>query len=112
MTYEEALALVRTKYRTIRDSNHAEIIQTGMTYDGCNGFCVALYNDGERVYLTDFGETKEVFDEVSERAWESLCKKNGFEFNHWHIEHSFSSIKDISCFIAFLDRISKKYFPV
>ena len=109
MTYEEALELIRIEYETQKDSKHAEIIYTGLTYDGCNGFCVALYNNGDELILTDFGETKEIFDEVEEKQWIELCSEHGFEFRHWRIVRRFTSLRDVEEFIEFLDFISEEF---
>lgn len=112
MTYEEALALVKSEYDTLRDAGHCEIILTGLTYDGCNGFCVCLYNEGDRVILTDMGETKDVFDEVSEEEWTALCSEAGFVFRHWHIEREFHSLEDVALYIAFLDAVSNLFWNI
>ena len=73
MTYSEALSLVGSEFELLKDSDHSCVIRTGLTYDGCNGFCVVIYkkNDG-KVVLTDMGETKEIFDEVSEEEWNRI----------------------------------------
>ena len=110
MTYEEALALVKTEFKTRRDAAHCEIIRTGLTYDGCNGFCVCLYNYGDRVCLTDMGETKEIFDEVTKEEWIALCEENGCVFNHWRLERKLESIEDVYAYIQFLDMVSDKFF--
>ena len=110
MTYNEILDLVRTEFDTIKDAPHCEIVRTGLTYDGCTGFCVAIYNYGDVVKISDIGETKEVFDEVTESQWKDLCSKNGFEFNHWRIERVFNSMEDLYDFIKFLDTISDAFF--
>ncbi len=112
MTYEEALALVKTEYETFHDAAHCEIIRTGLTYDGLEGFCVCLYNEGDRVILTDMGETKEVFDEVTKEEWTALCTEAGFAFRHWHIEREFHSLDDVELFIAFLDAVSNLFWDV
>ena len=109
MTYQEAVDLVKTQFHTRRGSDHNEVIRTGKTYDGCKGFCINVYNaDGEGI-LSDLGETKEVFDEVSEEEWISLCQENGFIFRHWRIERELNSIDDVYAFIDFLDMVSDKY---
>lgn len=110
MTYKEVLDLVHTEYETMKDSSHCEIIITGLTYDGCNGFCVAVYDYGDVVKITDIGETKEIFDEVTEEQWKDVCSRNGFEFNHWRIERVFNSMEDVHEFIDFLDEISDFFF--
>ena len=112
MTYEEALEIVKSEFNTLRDASHCEIIRTGLTYDGCNGFCVALYNYGNRIMVTDMGETKEFFFEVEEDEWKRLCAENGFEFNHWRIEKEFKTIDDVYDYINFIDEISDKYFEL
>ena len=84
MTYEEALEIVKSEFKTIKDAAHCHVIVTGLTYDGCNGFCVCLYNTGEKTILSDMGETNAFFDEVEDEEWEKLCAENGIEFNHWH----------------------------
>ncbi len=111
MTYSEALELVKSEFELIKDSDHSYIVRTGLTYDGCNGFCVVVYkkNDG-RVVLTDMGRTKEIFDEVTEEEWQELCESHGFEFNHWRIEHSLDCIEDVYNYIRFIDWISDKFF--
>ena len=110
MTYNEGLALVKTEYETIKDSTYNEIIITGLTYDGCNGFCVSVYNkDGEAI-ITDLGETSHFFDEITEEEWIKDCTEHGFEFNHWRIERKLSSIDDVYDFINFIDFISDREF--
>ena len=110
MTYEEALEIVKSEFKTIKDAAHCHIIITGLTYDGCNGFCVCLYNTGEKTILSDMGETNAFFDEVEDEEWEKLCAENGVEFNHWRMEKDFEKIDDVYDFISFLDMISDKYF--
>lgn len=112
MTYEEALGIVKGEFRTRHDAAHCEIIRTGLTYDGCNGFCVVLYNYGDRIVVSDMGNTKEFFDEVEEAEWEKLCAENGFEFNSRRIEKEFRTIDDIYDYINFIDEISDKYFTL
>lgn len=113
MTYEEALAIVKSEYETRREAAHCEIVKTGLTYDGCEGFCVTIYNYADRgPVISDLGETKEIFDEVEKEEWEKLCAENGFEFNHWRIEKPFTCINDLCEYIDFIDRISDKYFNV
>ncbi len=111
MTYEEALELVKSEFELRKDADHCHIIKTGLTYDGCQGFCVAVYRktDGS-VILTDIGETKEVFDEVTEDEWKQMCESHGFEFNHWRIEHSLDTMEDVYNYINFIDWISDKFF--
>ena len=108
--YEDVLKLVKEEFETRKDAPHCEIVKTGLTYDGCSGFCVAIYNYGDVVKISDLGETKEVFDEVTEEQWADTCKRNGFEFNHWRIERVFNSMEDLYEFIQFLDAISDLFF--
>lgn len=105
VSYEEALKMVKAEYQTRKDASHCEIIKTGLTYDGCTGFCVALYNYGDVVKITDIGETKEFFSEVTEEQWVDVCARNGFEFNHWRIERVFNSMQDVYDYIEFIDAI-------
>ena len=64
MDYIKALEIIEKEFETRRESSHNKIIKTGLTYDGCNGFCVSIYDDNGVALITDLGETKEVFDEV------------------------------------------------
>ena len=112
MTYEEILALVTEDFELLREAPHCHIVLTGLTYDGCRGFCVAIYNKGDSVVVTDLGETKEVFDEVEREEWEALCETHGFQFSHWHIERVFHGMQDLYDFIQFIDFISDKYFQI
>ena len=110
MTYQEAVALAATEFELIRDSGHTTLIRTGLTYNGCNGFCVMIYDLGDHAILTDIGETKEIFDEVTEEEWTELCEAHGFAFRHWHIERDIHSMDDIIAFIQFLDFVSDTFF--
>ena len=110
MTYNEILDLVRTEFETMKEAPHCEIVKTGLTYDGCNGFCVAIYNYGDVVKITDLGETKEIFDQLTEAQWIDACTTNGFEFNHWRIERTFNSMEDLYEYIKFIDVISDTFF--
>ena len=112
MDYIKALEIIEKEFETRQESSHNKIIKTGLTYDGCNGFCVSIYDDNGVALITDLGETKEVFDEVSKAEWEELCKEHGFEFRHWSIVREFSSINDLYEYIKFLDFISDKYFKL
>ena len=109
MNYSEALALVQSEFKTTKYASNCYVIRTNKTYNGANGFCVTLYNKGDKVVLSDLGETKEIFDEVPKETWESLCKENGFEFNRWSIENDFISLDDVYEYIDFLDKISDTY---
>ena len=110
MKYLEAMAIIKEEYDIKIVANHAILIYTGLTYDGCNSFCVVLYNLGDKAILTDLGRTNEVFDEVGDETWIELCDSHGFEFNHWRIQKDFNSIDDVDEFIKFLDFISVKFF--
>ena len=110
MTYENALQIIETEFETRTDSPHNKIIKTGLTYNGCNGFCVSVYNSPRGVLITDLGQTKEIFDEVSEDEWIALCNEHGFAFNHWCITRPFTTIKDVHEFIEFLDFVSDKFW--
>ena len=112
MDYIKALEIIEKEFETRQESSHNKIIKTGLTYNGCNGFCVSIYDDNGVALITDLGETKEVFDEVSKAEWEELCKEHGFEFRHWRIVREFSSINDLYEYIKFLDFISDKYFKL
>ena len=112
MTHEEAVALVKTEFETRHDAAHVEIIRTGLTYDGCNGFCVVIYNRDGDVHLSDMGMTKEIFDEVTEEQWRTLCEENGCVFNHWRIEHPLNSLEDVYHYIEFLDMVSDMFFVI
>ena len=48
-----------------------------------------LYDKGDHTIITDSGETKEVFDEVSHEEWVKICEENGFEFRLCKIEHEY-----------------------
>ena len=113
MTYQEALAIVRTKYETRRSGPHCELVITGLTYDGCNGFSVHIYNYDDRgPVITEIGETKEIYDEVKEEEWKALCAENGYEFNCWRIEKPFTCLEDLDNYIEFLDGVCDKYFGI
>ena len=43
MDFENVLELAREEFELIKDSGHCYIVRTGLTYNGCEGFCVALY---------------------------------------------------------------------
>ena len=113
MTYKKALTLIRKRYQTIYDAPHCEIIRTGRTLDGYHSFTVALYDykDGKLV-ITDLGETKEVFDEVTEETWRKICEEKGFVFNHWRLEKEFVSMKTVTEFIKFLNYIADLFDPI
>lgn len=111
MDFEKVLELAREEFELIKDSGHCYIVRTGLTYNGCEGFCVALYKkENGEVVITDLGETKEVFYEVTEEEWKELCVSNGCEFNHWRIEKPFTSMEDLFSFIGFLDYVSDLFF--
>lgn len=110
MTYQEAVALAATEFELKRDTSHTTLVLTGLTYDGCNGFCVMIYDMGDHAVVTDIGETKEHFDEVTEEEWKDLCASHGFAFNHWRIERDIRSTQDIYDFIEFLDFVSDKFY--
>lgn len=112
LSYEEVLSLVREEYDTRRDADHCEIVKTGLTYDGCTGFCVCIYNYGDVVKITDMGETKDFFDQLTDEQWVDICTTNGFEFNHWRIERVFNSIEDLHMYIQFIDVISDMFFDI
>ena len=112
MTFQEAVALVKTEFETRKEAPHCEIIRTGLTFDGCNGFCVCIYNTGEEVILTDMGETKEIFDEITEEEWTLLCEEHGFEFVHWRIVGKLETIEDVHAYIEFLNYIADTFCPM
>ena len=110
MTYEKALEIIEAEFETKRNSDVHKTIRTGLTYDGCQGFCVCIYNSVNGVILSDLGETKEVFYEVPQEDWIAMCNKHGFEFVNWSITRKFTDIHDVYDFIKFLDFISWKYW--
>ena len=112
MTFEEAIKITEEEFELVARTERTRTVKTGLTYNGANGFCVMLYDKGDHTIITDSGETKEVFDEVTDEEWEALCRENGFEFNHWHIETPFNSIEDLHRFISFLDEVSDKFFTL
>lgn len=113
MDFEKVLELAREEFELIKDSGHCYVVRTGLTYDGCEGFCVALYKkENGEVVITDLGETKEVFCDVTEEEWQELCLYHGFEFNRWRIEKPFTSMEDLFSFIGFLDYVSDLFFNV
>ena len=110
MTYEEALEIVEAEFETRPDSDHSKIIKTHMTYDGCTGFCVVVYNEEGVAILTDMGETAQFFDEVPDEEWESLCREGGCVFARGRIKKRIESIEDVYDYIRFLDEISDRYW--
>ena len=109
MFFQEALKIIESKFKTIKESDHNKIIITNKTYDGSNGFCVSIYNKDNIAILTDLGVTKDIFDEVLEEEWIKHCKKFGFSFNHWSIVKEFNELNDLYKYIEFLDIISNIY---
>lgn len=109
MIYEEALKIIKQDFETRKETSHNEIIYTGYTYDGCNGFCVSIYDDNGIAIVTDLGETKEIFYDVNEEEWITLCNEYNFEFRHWSIVREFNSISDVYEYIEFLNFVSNKY---
>lgn len=113
MTYTEALALIKSEFQTRYDSDCSEVIRTGLTYDGCNGLYVELYNLGDKVVLSDGGITKDIyFEHENEDECLALCEANGFEFNHWKIQRPFTNIQDVYDFIDFLLLVTNTYDPM
>ena len=111
MTYEKALAMIETEFETIKGGADCyRGIRTGLTYDGFNPFCVNIYNSENGVVLSDFGNTKEVFDEVDEGEWTALCEAHGFRFDHGKIVREFKAVTDVADFILFLDLVSTKFW--
>ncbi len=112
MTYQEALALVRTEFETLRMAPHCEVIRTNRTLDGCHSFPITLYDRGDEIILNDLGETKEVFDEVEPTEWQELCESHGFQFDHWRIIRPFKGMQDLYDFIEFLNFIADRFDPL
>jgi len=112
MTYQDALPLVKHEFETMRENSRYVIIRTGLTYDGCQGFCVALYDLDKKAIITDFGATKDAFDEVEDETWQALCEERGFRFSQWRIERDFHSPDDVHTFIQFLDELSDRFFTL
>jgi hypothetical protein len=110
MTYEKALEIIESEFETRNGSPLYKVIKTGMTYDGCTGFFVCIYNSERGVILTDMGETKEFFDRVGEDEWKELCIGHGFRFVHYSITREFTKTQDVYDFINFLNLISDKYW--
>lgn len=110
MEYLKALEIIEKEFETIYESSHNKIVRTGLTYDGCRGFCVSIYDKEGEALLTDLGITKDVFDEVEKEEWESLCKEHNFEFAHWSITRKFTCIEDLYEYIRFLDFCSDKFY--
>lgn len=110
MTYEKALEIIEAEFETRTNSPVHKTIQTGLTYDGFNGFCLNIYNSANGVILTDLGKTKDIFNEVPQEDWITLCNQHAFEFVHWRITRKFNDINDVYEFIKFLDLISWKYW--
>ena len=112
MTYQEALALVRTEFETRKMTPNCEVIKTNRTLNGYNSFPITLYDRGDEIILNDLGDTKEVFFEVEHDEWQELCEAHGFEFNHWRIIRPFKGMQDLYDFIDFLDFIADRFDPL
>lgn len=110
MTYEEALEMIEEEFETIYNAPRCKVLRTGMTYNGANGFCVSVYDSDDGVIITDLGQTKEIFDEVTVEEWTALCEEHGFKFVHWRIVREFKGMQDVYDFIEFLDLVSTKYW--
>lgn len=108
-TFEEAVERVGKKFDLMRDSSHCYTVLTGKTFDGYHGYSVNLYNYGDRIVITDCGDTKDVFDEVEDEEWEALCKEYGFTRSHYRIERQFRSHLDLYDYIEFMDRIADRF---
>jgi hypothetical protein len=112
MTYKDAIEIVGAEFELRHHTSVTKAIRTGRTLDGCNGFTIILYNKGDKVILTDIGNTKDVFDEVPKEEWEELCKTHGFEFLNWSIVRDFTGLQDVYDYIDFLDVVADKYCPL
>ena len=114
MKFEEALEIISKEFETRRIVDTCHSIVTGMSYDGAEGFHVALYVNAEgEAIISDLGGTKNFFyHEITLEEWEVMCRENGMEFINGSIVRRFKSMKDLFEYIDFLDRISDKYFTL
>ena len=108
-SFEEARERVEKKFELLYDSPHAYIILTNKTFDGYNGYTVALYRYGDRIVLSDIGETSQICDEVTVEEWEALCAEYGFTYSHYRIEREFRSLLDLYDYIEFLDIVADRF---
>ncbi len=114
MKYEEALEIVEKEFETRYVDEDCRALRINLTYDGYSGLYIVVFDKDGEAFLSDEGETKNVFWKyVNEAEWSSLCAENGFVFTrHMSIERRFISMKDVHDFIDFLLIISEKYNPI
>lgn len=111
MNYAEALKIVESEFETRYVAPNCQAIRINLTYDGYNGFYIAVCDSEGEAFLSDEGITKDVFCKAKdETEWRALCEANGFSFNRfWHIERRFTALSDMYEFIDFLTKVSDKY---
>ncbi|MBO5327979.1 MAG: NUDIX domain-containing protein [Clostridia bacterium] len=111
-SFEEALKTIEKEFETRYDAPNCRMLRTNLTYDGANELCVALYDDGGKIMLTDGGYTKDVFWETDHDEWKELCELGAFTFNNYRIERPFKSMQDVYDFIDFLLTLADVYCPL
>lgn len=106
MTFEEAIKLINTKYHTSQRATDLVEIKVNKLLDINHYYYIALYNMNNTLILTDIAESSDILYDISEDHWKELCVKHNIEFNDWHLECKFNSLKDLDNFIALLDEVA------
>lgn len=106
MNLTEATQLINTKYPTYQRTNDVVEIQTNKLLDYNNYYYIALTTLNGKLILTDIAETANILNDITENCWKKLCSKHNIQFNDWHLECEFQSLKDLDNFISLLDEAS------
>lgn len=105
MNLNEAINIIQEKFVVEKIDSNAYEIYTGKMFDEFNSFFLAIVEENDKCTLTDFAKTCELLD-ISEENLKDLATECGLIFDDYYIKKDFASIKDISSFLTFFDRIS------
>lgn len=108
MNFNEAIKLINTKYETSPYTSDVIVIETNKLMDEFSTYFIALKQDGDSCFLTDYAKTCEVVD-IEEDKLKQFAKNHSLTFNNFYIKCRFNSMQDLENFISFLDEIKSIY---
>lgn len=74
MNYAEALKIVESEFETRYVAPNCQAIRINLTYDGYNGFYIAVCDSEGEAFLSDEGITKDVLQSYGRNGMESALR--------------------------------------
>lgn len=108
MNFNDAKAQIEKIYKCQQVGNDILEINVQKLLNPFNFMFICLFNDGDKLMLSDMAETADIFYDKTEAYFIEKGLKYNVNFNEWHYEKEYHSFADLDAFIKLLTEISEE----